>query len=104
VAGKVLFDSQPLAMGDIIIRSQDGKHAAGAAVVDGVYELKATAGPKIVEITAFRDVPGKFREDNPGEKMPVREQYIPAKYNAKTELTVQVAEKDSPETNFELKK
>ncbi len=104
VAGTVTFNSTPVDGGEIIVRSQDGKHAAASLITNGHYELKATTGPKTVEVTAMRDVPGKFQEYNPGEKVPVREQFIPAKYNAKTTLKLDVAAKDTPDANFDLAK
>lgn len=104
VAGTVTFDSAPVNGGEIIIRSQDGKHAASSIITDGKFELKATEGPKVVEVTALRDVPGKFREENPGEKIPVREQFIPAKYNTKTTLTAKIEAKDNLDVKFDLVK
>lgn len=58
--------------------------------MDGKYSLEATPGRKRVEVTAMRDVPGKFSEANPGEKVPVREQYIPKKFNADSKLEFEV--------------
>jgi len=104
VAGMVTFNSTPVDGGEIIVRSQDGKHAAASIITNGHYDLKATTGPKVVEVTAMRDVPGKFREDNPGEKVPVREQYIPAKYNSSTTLKLEVIPKETLDANFDLAK
>lgn len=104
VTGKITFDSKPLETGEIIIRSEDGKHAAGSVITNGAYELRATEGRKIVEISALRDVPGKFKEENPGEKVPVREQMIPAKYNKSSTLKIDVTATDTSDVNFDLAK
>ena len=101
VTGTVAYTGQPLKEADLVIRTADGKHAAGAKVTDGKFVLKAPVGVSIVEITALRDVPGEFREDNPGEKVPVREQFIPAKYNAETTLKMDV-KPDTKEVKFDL--
>lgn len=101
VSGTVAFTGEPLKDADLLVRSVDGKHSAGAHVVDGKFVLKAPAGPAIVEITALRDVPGQFREDNPGERVPVREQFIPARYNTQSELKLDI-KPNAPAVSFEL--
>lgn len=104
VTGKVTFDGQSVTEGDITVTPLDpGGRSAGAKIVDGAFTLQTDVGKKKVEITAMRDVPGKFREDNPGEKVQVREQFIPKQYNEKSELTLDV--KAGPnEPVFDLKK
>jgi len=103
VTGKVTFKGEPVKEGDIsVIPIGPGGSSAGGKIVDGQFQLEVTAGKKKVEITAMRDVPGKFREDNPGEKMQVREQFIPAKYNAKSELELEVKSDASNEKTFDL--
>jgi hypothetical protein len=52
--------------------------------------MEAAVGKVRVEVIASRPVPGKFDESNPGEKVPVGEMYIPAKYNSQSELTADV--------------
>lgn len=104
VTGKVTFDGQPLKEGDVTVTPLDpGGRSAGAKIVDGAFTLQTDVGKKKVEIMAMRDVPGKFREDNPGEKVQVREQFIPKQYNEKSDLTLDV--KVGPnDPVFDLKK
>jgi hypothetical protein len=92
VSGKVTFDGQPVPEGRILFRAVGGDpRAFSAEIKDGLYQLEAFSGKMTVEITASRPVPGKFDESNPGEKVPVGEMYIPARYNSRTELTADVA-------------
>lgn len=90
IAGTVTFTGEPLKEGDLVVRSADGKHAAGSTITNGKFQFDAPAGTSIVEIKAMRDVPGEFREENPGEKVAVREQFIPAKYNTESTLKIEV--------------
>lgn len=90
VAGTVNFSGEPLKEGDLVVRSVDGKHAGGSTIKNGKFQFDTTAGESIVEIKAMRDVPGEFREENPGEKVPVKEQFIPAKYNTESTLKIEV--------------
>lgn len=69
-------------------------------VVDGVFEFRATAGAKRVEIWADREVAGQEHVKVMGLR--AREQYMPAKFNGRTELTCTVAP-DGPNTfRFDL--
>ena len=93
VKGVVTFDSQPISEGRITFHSTDGKgRSYSGAITDGKYEFNAEPGPKKVEITASRAVPGKFdTTSNPGVKDPIVEMYIPKMYNEATKLTAEVA-------------
>lgn len=101
VEGMVNFAGEPLKEGEMVIRATDGKHAAGSAINNGKFKFDTPAGASIIEITSTRDVPGEFREENPGEKVPVREQYIPAKYNTESTLTLEV-KGDVKDVKFDL--
>lgn len=101
INGIVTFQGAPLKEGEVLVRTDDGKFSAGARVADGKFVLSAPAGPSKVEISAMRDVPGEFREENPGERVPVRQQFIPAKYNTESTLKLDV-KPDSREAKFEL--
>lgn len=100
VTGKVTLDGVPLAEGDIIFRATDGTPSHAGKIQNGAYSADVSPGEKQVEITAYREVPGKFREDNPGERTPVREMYIPEQYNRKSTLKIEVSR--GGEENFEL--
>jgi len=101
--GKVTLDDQPVEEGDIYLRAKDGGNSYAGKIVDGTYELKTSPGDKRVEIVAYRDVPGEFREDNPGEKTPVRKMIIPKQYNTETTLEISIpADSKKAEENFPL--
>lgn len=103
LSGKVTLDDQPVEEGDIYFRAKDGGNSYAGKIVGGKYELKTTPGDKRVEITAYQDVPGEFREDNPGEKTPVRKMMIPKQYNTETTLEISIpADSKKAEENFEL--
>jgi len=102
VSGKVTFDGQPIAEGRILFRGTGSDpRAFSAEIKDGQYQMEAMAGKVRVEITASRPVPGKFDESNPGEKVPVGEMYIPARYNSQSELSAEVTAGKN-ELNFDL--
>ncbi len=103
VSGKVTLDGAPVAEGDIYFRDAEGKGGSYAGkIVNGEYTFESTPGPKTVEIRATREVPGKFDESNPGEKVPLIEQYIPPQYNSETTLKAEVAESGENVHNFDL--
>lgn len=84
------FDGEPVAEGRIQVRGTTDPRAFSAPIVDGKYATELPVGPTAVEITASRPIPGKFDESNPGERVPVGEMYIPAKYNSQTELKADI--------------
>ncbi len=91
VSGLVTLDDVPLPSGQIVFHDPDGHvGSVGGAIVQGHYTLNSPPRRMQVEITDYRDVVGQFDESNPGAKIPDREQYIPARFNVKTELTAEV--------------
>ncbi|HVW03043.1 MAG TPA: hypothetical protein VHB77_21965 [Planctomycetaceae bacterium] len=103
VTGTVSFDGKPVEEGDIIFSAMDGSHSAGGKIEGGSYSLEAAAGKYKVQILAMRDIPGEIREDNPGEKIQAREQYIPDQYNGQTTLEANVEPGSKADINFDLK-
>lgn len=91
VTGTVTFQGQPVEAGEIVFTPKTGDQTSAAGkIVQGKYECQVPAGPSVVRITAYRNVPGKFDMSNPGEKTPVVEMYIPAKYNTQSTLEVTI--------------
>jgi hypothetical protein len=92
VTGTVTLDGTPIAAGDITFRDAAGQIGSSAGkIIDGKFSFESSPGSKRVEIMAMRDVPGKMDTSNPGEEVPMREQYIPASYNTETTLTAEVS-------------
>ena len=114
--GQVTFEGQPLKKGTISFQPIDANAGGSASteIVDGKYELPRARGPGIgqhrVEILAIRSNGQKrpafaYPPDYPREKMEMVEgieQYIPARYNHKSELQADVKPGDQT-INFELK-
>ncbi len=95
VTGSVTFDGEPVAEGNIVFRAADGQtRSCGGPITAGKFSFDASPGSKKVEITAMRVVPGKMDTTNPGEEVPLQEQYIPEQYNTKSTLTIEVSGAD----------
>lgn len=102
VSGTVTLDGVPLPSGRILFRQTTGEQQAfSGEIVDGAYLVQTAPGDMRVEIVASRPVPGKFDNSN-GTPEPVGEMYIPAKYNAESELTVLVKTDGNNRFPFEL--
>lgn len=96
VQGKVNYDGNPVDNGGIVfIPLGGGDNKATGQIVDGKYALDATRGPfpgkHKVEIIWTKKT-GKLipTPGDPGNKTEETKQVIPAKYNTKSELTVDV--------------
>jgi hypothetical protein len=86
VSGTVTLDGAPLDDAQILFRRTLGEQRGyGGVIKEGAYKLECEQGEVKVEVTAYRIVPGKFTTVN-GPKEPVKEMYIPKKYNEKTTL------------------
>jgi hypothetical protein len=99
VSGTVSWEGQPLSKGDItFFNSEDGNAAGAGRVKDGRYSFVCKPGKMRVEINADRFLPGAGVD----ETTPAREQYIPDRYNAKSELTAEVTLDGKNEFDFSL--
>ena len=66
---------------------EPGKAPDAGPVVNGRFSFKTLPGQKLVRIEAAREIPGRMAPNSVGEMVPVKEQYIPAEFNKRSELT-----------------
>ncbi|MDR1959011.1 MAG: hypothetical protein LBQ54_08205 [Planctomycetaceae bacterium] len=96
IKGNVTFNDSPVAKGSITFFPEGGNApTVGGPVTNGYYTLKLTPGKYKVRIVAERSVGQRTagtEEVDAGTVHDVMEQYIPSKYNKRTELSVTVKE------------
>jgi len=110
VTGNVTFDGKPVSQGEIWFIPTAGREApqAGAIIKAGQYRVENKGGVPIgtfqVKITADRPKEdAKIVADGGPEEIPTT-QYLPARFNEKTELTVEIEPGSDPVTkDFDLK-
>lgn len=91
VEGTITLNGEPVDSGEIVFRDPSRQvRSASGRITNGQYAVESLPASMQVEIWAFREVPGKFVEHNPGVKVPLTEQYIPPEYNEKSEIQVEV--------------
>ena len=108
VGGQVTLDGAPLPEGEILFRpgaSTSGPTAAGL-IEEGRYSIDEAHGPVsgsyAVVITASRKTGRKVQSEMRGTATTDQyEQYLPARYNDRTELSAQVDD-DRDDLNFQL--
>jgi len=92
VTGSVTYDGKPVPEGDITFSDPENKIAPDAGKIkDGVYTVSVKPGKKKVDIRASKleKLPAGKKGAMGETEMPV--DYIPDKYNLKSELTADVA-------------
>lgn len=107
VSGKVTFDGQPVATGQIVFEPQGAGRMGIAQIVDGEYKMPAeqgpTAGDYVVKITANRPTGAKAAgARGSAEQVDVYEQFIPAKYNDRSQLKAQIGSEAEVVKDFTL--
>ena len=110
VSGKVTFNGQPIATGQIVFEPSGSGRLGIAQIADGAYSMPPEQGPTpgkyIVRITADRPT-GKTAAPlaSSGGQAPtqVYEQYIPAKYNERSELNTEIDAEPNIVRDFDLK-
>lgn len=101
IKGEVTYDGQPIANGQIGFypTGDTPGGVASAPIVAGKYVVENKGGVPLgkhrVEVEGYRAPMGPYDPDAG------REQFIPAKYNRNSELTVEIA--DSSDQPFHLK-
>jgi uncharacterized Zn-binding protein involved in type VI secretion len=93
ITGTVVFDGQPLPKGNIMFLPVGGKGpTAATTIADGKYTLRIALGTKQVQIQGFK-VTGQrhvISNDPSSKTVDVLTQYLPERYNTKSELTCKI--------------
>ena len=96
IEGRVTLNKNPLEKGLVSFRPQPGtaSPSAGAKIVDGEFSVAPDGGllpgEFRVEITASRPTGEKFRTRFSDALIAREQQYIPDKYNTKTQLEITI--------------
>ena len=108
IKGSVKFDGTPVKKGYIVILPMPGTEgpAAGSDIIDGTFNVSAEKGVFEghfkVEIKGWRESKKMTEDFVTGEKYADPVQFLPAKFNTKSELTMDVeADKESYDFNLE---
>jgi hypothetical protein len=103
----VTFKGQPLDHGTIEFSPVGDGVQTGSAIVNGRYEIPEEQGlpPGKYKVVISSAGPGKAAApiDLPGDAPPPSPERIPAKYNAQSELTIDVTPESEGVYNFDLK-
>ncbi|MCC9606800.1 hypothetical protein LOC68_16045 [Blastopirellula sp. JC732] len=94
VEGTVTLDGQPIENGVISLVPLDGETpTAGERIENGVYKMRAPLGTKRVEISASKVVGQRaaYAGEADSPQMDITKSIVPARYNMKSELTLDVA-------------
>jgi hypothetical protein len=108
IEGTVTLDGLPLAQGYIRLLPQEGTAGptAGATIEQGHFSIDASkgtfAGSFRVEIVATRPSKRTAVDPETGQKVPIRQQYLPARYNTDSQLTADIAGNRSNQLEFAL--
>jgi hypothetical protein len=106
VSGKVTYKGEPIKLGTISFRSPEG-YVGTVEIKDGEYAIVREVGLPAASYQvaiSYPDpkVPAPRPDEPPGESAPVREM-LPAKYNDKSELKVDIVDGSNDSVNFDLK-
>jgi hypothetical protein len=109
VSGKVTFDGEPVKTGQISFEPQGQGRIGIAQIVDGAYQMPPQQGPTpgkyTVRITADRPTGKQVQSASDTSGRPAGEsyeQYIPEKYNQRSELTVEIGAEPDAVHDFAL--
>ncbi|NLF09432.1 MAG: hypothetical protein GX594_15845 [Pirellulaceae bacterium] len=92
IEGSVTYGGEPVQKGRITFLSPDGKGPTAAAIIaDGKYSVGVFPGVKQVKIEGFKVVGQVPYSPGSSEMVDDLEPIIPAKYNEKSELTVEIS-------------
>jgi hypothetical protein len=106
VSGIVLLNDQPLKKGVITMFPSGPGTTVGGEIIDGKFSLPRDRGPTPgkyrVEIVAFKPSGKKEFDVDLNSQVDVEVQYLPPKYNTKSELDCSVEQTAKNEFEFKL--
>ena len=105
VTGTVTLDGEPIPDASILFKDPTGKNKSYfASVKDGAYSTKMEVGKRKVLISDNRQSKDKMVDNAAGTgKEPAMEQYLPAEYNEKSTLKIDVVSGGENQFPFDLK-
>ncbi len=106
MTGAVTVDGKPLEKGVITFYPEGPGTTVGGEILEGHFSLAqengATPGKYRVEIVAYKNS-GKSEFDiDTNSQVPIEIQYLPVKYNVKSQLKADVVEGEPNEYDFKL--
>ena len=106
ISGTVLLNDQPLKKGVITLFPTGAGTTVGGEIIDGKFTLPRDRGPTPgkyrVEIVAFKPSGKKEFDVDLNSQVDVEVQYLPPKYNTKSELECKVEQGGKNEFEFKL--
>jgi hypothetical protein len=103
IQGNVTMDGTPLDKGTMTFFPAGSGVSSGGSIDKGRYTSELMPGQYVVQITANREtgkrIPSPYSGEPPAKEY---EQYIPARYNTKSELTIEVGNQRRQEFHFSL--
>jgi len=100
VSGTVTYKGEPIPDGYVAFVPEGPGRGGGGVITSGSYQVRAQAGKNRVEITASKMMPlPRGRVGMNGAKEEVQ-QYLPARYNSKTELKADITSSTTLDFNL----
>jgi hypothetical protein len=97
----VKFKGEPIPEGYIAFVPEGPGRGGGGAITNGSYQVRAQAGKNRVEITASKMMPLPPGRVGMGGAKEEVQQYLPTRYNSKTELEADITRSTPLDFNLE---
>lgn len=102
ISGAVTYQGQPIADGQLVFEDETPAQGKWSAPIkDGRYKLKATAGAKLVRLSASKET-GRILEGGMGAKVPERIDILPPQFNTQSKEKRTVEAKQPQTIDFNL--
>lgn len=107
VSGTITLDGTPLSQGRVTLVPLEKGPTSGGAIVDGEYsvllKLESLPAKYLVQISSIQPTGRMIKHpDGPDGQMEETREVIPARYNAASELTIELNDNQSAPFDFNL--